>query len=239
MIRESASTIGERIRLLLFRHDMTQAGLAQKVGVSQSAISQMISGKNHPSSDLIAAISREFDVNINWLLLGEGAMYKSEMGGGLKAVTVDSAGRPNIVLVPVKAQAGYALERLQPEYLSELPAFQLPLARLRQGEYRAFEIDGDSMEPTLMPGDVVVCSALEDPRWVRDRALYVFVLDDDVLVKRAFKNHSRPDRLTLVSDNEYYPPYEFAYAELREVWRVEARITFDLPTPASAKKRSV
>ncbi len=229
---EHIQSIGDRMRILLHKHRMTQSELAQKIGVSQSAISQMISGKNQPSSELLTSIAREFNLNCNWLMMGEGTMYKSDFGAGApKVVTVGLDGRPNILLVPVKAQAGYALERLQADYLSELPAFHLPLPRLRQGEYRAFEVDGDSMEPTLVQNDVVVCSALEDSRWVRDRALYVFVLENDVLIKRALKDRSRPDTIILMSDNEFYPPYEYTLPEIKEVWRVEARVTFDLPAP--------
>lgn len=236
---EHVQNIGDRMRILLHKKRMTQSELAQKIGVSQSAISQMISGKNQPSFELITAISRELDVNCNWLMMGEGPMYKSDSGGGApKVVSVDADGRPNILLVPAKAQAGYALERLQTGYLSKLPAFHLPLPRLKQGEYRAFEVDGDSMEPTLVQNDVVVCSALDDPRWVRDRFLYVFVLESDVLVKRALKDRARPETLTLVSDNENFLPNECSISEIKEMWRVEARVTFDLPTPPAKPPRT-
>jgi phage repressor protein C with HTH and peptisase S24 domain len=238
-IMDGGQSIGDRMRILMMRHGMKQAMLAGRLNVSQSAISQVLSGKNQPSAEMLTALSREFNVNCNWLMLGEGGMYKEESAGGgtPKVVTVNPDGRPNIVLVPVKAQAGYALERLSPEYLRELPAFNLPFTQLKRGEYRAFEIDGDSMEPTLVQNDVVVCSPVENPRHVRDRQLYVFVLEGDVLVKRVLKDRSRPEVLILQSDNDFYPPYEYGLEEIKEIWKVEARVTFDLPAPTPKNPR--
>lgn len=57
--------------------------------------------------------------------------------------TVDKTGRDNIVLVPIKAQAGYLQGAQQPEYIEHLPTFWLP--GLNHGTYRAFEVSGYSM----------------------------------------------------------------------------------------------
>src|SRR3546814_14975382 len=61
------------------------------------------------------------------------------------SITVDANDRENIELVPVKASAGYLNGYADPEYISELPRFNLPM--FKQGSYRAFELKGDSMIP--------------------------------------------------------------------------------------------
>lgn len=146
-------------------------------------------------------------------------------------ITVDAKDNPNIVLVPVKAQAGYALGRVEPEFIQDLPTFSLPDARFRNGTFRAFEISGDSMEPTLFGGDIVVCRHVQDWRWLRDNELYVVVMREDVLVKRV-RNRIREQLLVeLISDNRFYPPLPVPAEEVLEIWQVAARLTLHLPAP--------
>ena len=64
-----------------------------------------------------------------------------------------AGGRPDIPFVPVKAAAGYLNGYADPEYIDELNTFTLPM--LSGGNYRAFEIMGDSMLPTPS-GSVIV-----------------------------------------------------------------------------------
>jgi phage repressor protein C with HTH and peptisase S24 domain len=146
-------------------------------------------------------------------------------------ITVDQDNEPNIVLVPVKAQAGYAAGRVQAEFMQDLPTFTLPDPRFRNGTFRAFEVDGDSMEPTLYGNDIVVCRYIQDWRWLREMELYVIVMHEDVLVKRV-RNRVREDQtLQLVSDNTFYPPMTIPVQEIQEVWQVHARLTLHLPAP--------
>ena len=71
-------------------------------------------------------------------------------------VTVDEAGEENIVMVDTKAAAGYPTRFLEPEYYKELPAFKLPGSDYRNGTFRCFQVEGDSMTDSLQNGDFVV-----------------------------------------------------------------------------------
>ena len=62
-------------------------------------------------------------------------------------VTIDTQGHENIVLVPIKARAGYLSGYADPGYIQKLPAYRLP--GLNYGTYRLFEVEGLSMYPTL------------------------------------------------------------------------------------------
>lgn len=146
-------------------------------------------------------------------------------------ITVDETNEPNIVLVPVKAQAGYADGRVSTEYMRELPAFSLPDDRFRNGTFRAFEVAGDSMEPTLLGSDIVISRQIQDWRWLRDHELFVVVMNEDVLVKRIRNRLGSEGTLELISDNTFYPPLTIPYPEVREIWQVFARLTLHLPAP--------
>lgn len=239
----SLSSPYARVTELRKRAGLTQKAFADRLQVSQAYVSSLEKGKRELSRNMIDQLVEVFGVTPNWLLgEAESADTRTALAPDtflegkrerVVSVTVDAANEPAVVLVPVKAQAGYALNRVEPTYLNELPTLQLPDQRFRNGTFRAFEIAGDSMDPTLYGGDVVVCSYVQDWRWLRDMELYVVVMREDVLVKRV-RNHLRQDgTLELVSDNRFYPPFHVPADEVLEVWQVFARLTFHLPAPRS------
>lgn len=225
-----------RLKELLFRLQLNQQAFAERLGVSQSAVSQVLRDKTKLSFDTLQKIAEVYGVNLNWLVAGQGSMFPQAAAadtGGILAVTVDAQDEPNIVMVPVKAQAGYVAQRLEPTYLQQLPAFNLPLERFRQGTYRGFEVEGDSMEPTLFQGDLLICSYVEQVNYLRDMHLYVFVTAGDVLVKRPRNLLRSHGYLELLSDNSFYPPIQLVPDDLREVWQVYARLTLQFRAPGS------
>lgn len=62
--------LGARIKELRTERGWKQQELAERVGATQSAISQIESGDKQPSFDLIRALCRAFEIPV-WSLLGE------------------------------------------------------------------------------------------------------------------------------------------------------------------------
>ncbi len=69
--------LSERIKLARKKAGLTQSGLAESVGIAQTAISQLESGKTLRSSYLIQ-IAQACGVNSAWLASGEGEMHSPE-----------------------------------------------------------------------------------------------------------------------------------------------------------------
>ncbi|HEY0287175.1 MAG TPA: helix-turn-helix transcriptional regulator [Pseudomonas sp.] len=69
--------LSERIKLARKKANLTQSQLAESVGIAQTAISQLESGKTLRSSYLIQ-IARSCKVNSVWLASGEGEMNLTE-----------------------------------------------------------------------------------------------------------------------------------------------------------------
>ncbi len=245
------SSIYDRIIHVRKEAKLTQKEFADRLGVSQAYISSIEKGKRQVSRNVFDAIVDTFKVSAGWLHSGVEAEGREAVQASSQVVrlqeissqritgererilpiTVDTQNEPNIVLVPVKAQAGYAEQRVEPTFMSELPSFSLPDSRFLSGTFRAFEVDGDSMEPTLFGSDTVVCKYVQDWRWLRELELFVVVMKDDVFIKR-LRNHSNTrGTLELISDNDFYPPMEVPVNQIMEVWQVAARITLHLPAP--------
>ena len=70
-----------------------------------------------------------------------------------------------IVYVPISAQAGYSKRYKEPIYLNTLETAYLPGTRYRGEKYRIFEVDGDSMIPTLKDGQKVIAALVDADDW--------------------------------------------------------------------------
>ena len=128
------------------------------------------------------------------------------------------------MLVPERAMAGYALEHQDREFLDNLQRFSIPGL---DGELLAFEINGDSMLPTITNGDVVVCEPVERGTPLRDNHVYVIVTDT-VVAKRIqqVREGNEVARLRLISDNDdVYKPYDVELEEVRQILKVKCRLT--------------
>ena len=65
----------ERIYQIMQRENMTQREFAQALGISPSSLSSIFNGHTSPTNYTVQAIHRQFpDINIAWLMFGEGEM---------------------------------------------------------------------------------------------------------------------------------------------------------------------
>ncbi len=80
--------LSERIKLARRNANLTQSELAQRVGIAQTAISQLESGKTLRSSYLIQ-IAQECGVNSLWLQTGDGEMHSAEDKNALWRAAAD------------------------------------------------------------------------------------------------------------------------------------------------------
>ena len=134
-----------------------------------------------------------------------------------------SAERNLIHFVPVKAAAGYLANYADSEFIDELNTFTLPM--LSGGNYRAFEIIGDSMLPTPS-GSIIVCEKIEDLNDVKNDQPYIVVSrNEGIVYKRVEKNNRYKNKLTLVSDNPQYQPYQINTEDVAELWHAQMVIS--------------
>ena len=95
-----------------------------------------------------------------------------------------------------------------------------------------FEVDGDSMEPTLFSGDVILASMLPHEDWndVKNFCVYVILTTDQLLVKRIYRKNE--NEWILISDNEEaYPQMPLAVDKIQQVWTFRRHIRSRLPAP--------
>ena len=213
------SRISENIRALRKTLGMTQDQFARELNIKRSLIGAYEEGRAEPRIDLLCQMAELGNITVE-VLAGRQAP-------GGNARSLDAPPGNTIELVPVKAAAGYMSGYADPEFVNELPRFSLPV--LSHGNYRAFEISGDSMLP-LESGTIVVGEYVHDLNGIRNGKTYVLVTrNEGVVYKRVFNYVSESGKLFLVSDNRQYAPYQIDAGEVIEIWSARAYISLNFP----------
>ncbi|WP_236980662.1 S24 family peptidase [Membranihabitans maritimus] len=199
-------------------------------------LNKVLKGDRDIPMEAMRSAIEVFNINPVYLYTGKGKMVIEEDTDEFRLLTIvtDNSNNEKIVHVPVPAQAGYAAETIQPDFVSELPAYSLPGYDFQYGTFRSFDVNGDSMVPYLLPGDKVVCRFVEPREWgtaIKDHHVYVIVSRGAVVIKRVVNNLARHRHLLLISDNDEYQPYRLNINDLREIWYVKTKISvFDHST---------
>ncbi len=235
--------IKSNIRYLRKQKGLTQEGLAKAINVTRSVIGAYEEGRAEPKIKTMESMANFFGITLDQLITQDlaevaGAHIRERdrdidqsdyTGRKLRvlSITLDSKDRENIELVPEKAAAGYQAGYADPEYLEDLPRFQLPI--LPPGTYRAFEITGDSMLP-LLPGTVIIGEYVDNWENIKDGNCYIIVSEQDGIVyKRINSRIQNEGKLYLHSDNTLYPPYSGPVGDVLEIWRAKAYISMEFP----------
>lgn len=220
--------ISQKLKTIRKDLALTQGGLAEKLGVTRSSIGAYEEGRATPNYQFLINLSSLAGISVDEIIRGASSSIKA----------VKRSDEEGIPLVPVKAAAGYQKGFPDEEYVKELPHFTLPI--LGKGNFRAFEIMGDSMLP-LVSGTIVIGEKLERLNDLKDGQTYVLVTrQDGIVYKRVFNYVRENGVLFLVSDNEKYKPYSIDPMEIHEAWAAKAYISIEFPEtdiPSKAKLR--
>lgn len=233
------------IKFLRTRKKLTQDQLSVALEIKRSTLNNYENGISGPSIQSLILLSDYFHVAIDTLLrvdlakLRESQLYELEHGQDVflkgsnirvMATTVDRMNRDNIELVSEKAKAGYTNGFADPEYISELPVFQLPFLSSER-KYRTFQISGDSMLP-IPDGAWVTGEFVQDWNSIKDGEFYVVLTLNEGLVFKQLKNDlTEHGCFQMISLNKAYEPYELAASEIREIWKFVHYISRDVAEP--------
>ncbi|NOY37437.1 MAG: LexA family transcriptional regulator [Chlorobi bacterium] len=234
------------IKFLRKRRGRTQDDVAFALGMKRPTLSGYENGIAEPGMDALVAFSGYYRIAIDTLIrvdisaLSESQLSQLERGAdvyikGSKlrvlATTVNPENEENIELVSEKAKAGYRTGYADPEFISHLPAFQLPFLSPDR-KYRTFQIKGDSMLP-IPDGSWVTGEFLQD--WntlVNGQAYVIFTLDDGIVFKIVENLMKKHGVLRLYSLNPVYEPYDVPVQDIREIWKFVHYISAEIPEPA-------
>jgi transcriptional regulator with XRE-family HTH domain len=213
------SIAGKNLKYLRKLRGWTQEEFAAKLKIKRSLLGAYEEQRAEPRIDVLETVGDIFKLSLDELLRKDLNEPKGSSYLAKRRAQKLAAASNEIQLVPVKAAAGYLAGYGDPEFLDELNTFTLPM--LAPGNYRAFEIVGDSMLPTPS-GSVIVGERVSNPEDVKNNQTYIVVSKNEGIVyKRIMKNNKVRNKITLVSDNTAYQPYQVNAEDVIEFWRAE------------------
>lgn len=215
---------------------LTQGDFALKIGINRPKVGSYEEGRAEPNLVTLQNISHFFKVKLDDLIEKDLSqvkrLNKKDFEGNdlrILPIVVNHEQTERISMVPVKAAAGYLNGYSDPEFIEDLPNFNLPINEFSQGTYRAFQIKGDSMLP-IQSGSYVLAEYVENWNWIKDNHCYIVVSKDEgVVYKRVINLLQESKQLELHSDNTVYEPYLISGNDVVEVWQAKAFLSFDLP----------
>lgn len=238
------------IKFLRKRKKRTQDEVAEVLKMKRSTLSGYENEVATPGVVALIQFSDYYGISVDTLLkvdltqLSGYQMYMLEHGEdvylkGSKirvlATTVDKNDKDNIELVPEKAKAGYTRGFYDPEYISELPRYQLPFLPADR-KFRTFQISGDSMLP-IPEGAWITGEFIQDWLGISNGEACVVLTLDEGIVFKLVENHIREEgKLRLISLNPFFDPYWVHITEVREVWRFVNYTSSELPAASVTRE---
>ena len=235
----SKNHLPQNLKILRKRKGWSQDELAQRFGLSRSALSAYEIGSAEPGIATLIRLSEDFSLPIDDLIkrdlsglsasdldaLARGA-NSDITGKNLRVLTttINEQDEELIALVPERAKAGYTGGYGDPDFLSELPHIKLPFLS-KNKTYRAFHIQGDSMPP-IQDGAIVVGAYVDDWSSIKDNQRYIVVSrHEGIVLKYISGDWQKSGSFILSSSNPTYAPYPLAVRDVIEIWRFSHHIS--------------
>lgn len=207
------TTLAQRLKSARQIAGLTQNELGKIVGVSQAAIQKIETGRALTSTRLIE-IAKALNVSPEWLSNGneEPMNQKSELSVKIElASDVSNANRYRVEVLDVEASAGKGVIVID-DFIETITSIEYSLEeakRLFGGRpahtIKMITVRGDSMAETFEPRDQIFVDITTN--FFDGDGIYVFVLDNQLYIKRLQKQYKR---LAVISDN---PRYETWYLD--------------------------
>lgn len=202
--------------------------VANKIGASTSLVSEIRRGKTFLLPHFAQKFIEIFNINKEWLLEGRGnnVFILSGNVSNVHPVEVENSDWIEVPFVPLHARASFA-ETYFDSNVNEVETIKI---RKRPGikyeKAKIFEVDGDSMEPTLVSGEQVLCEIIDPANWKFTTGVVVVAFGNMVVIKRIKDNELANGKLVLWSDNELGGKITLSNEteEIRRIYKVKYSI---------------
>lgn len=218
------SNTAERLRDLMGKRGLKQVDLlcltkpfCDELGVkmNKSDISQYVNGKVDPQQEKLFVLAAALDVSEGWLM-GYDVPMKRISDADRFAVFADDFNRKNFpeteqTRIPIlgRVAAGIPINAVE----EILGWEELPPYTANKDKYFGLRIKGDSMEPNISNGDVVI---VKEQDVAEDGQIVIALINGDDATCKRLKIYES-GTIALMSDNPAYPPMYFNNTEIDNV----------------------
>lgn len=205
-------TTSERLKQIMQDRSLRQVDILEKckpysekygIKLAKNDLSQYVSGKVVPGQDKLSILAMGLNVDETWLM-GYDVPLK-----GTPSINKENGSAPPL-RIPVlgRVAAGVPINMVEDVVDWE----ELPADMARHGEYFGLVIHGDSMEPKMSEGDVIIVRQQAD---IESGQIGIITVNgDDATCKRIMKY---ADGIMLLSTNPKYPPMQYTSKEMKDL----------------------
>ena len=186
--------IGQRIKDLRKKSKYSQSYVAEKLYISQSAYSLIENSQNGIVTEHIIKLSRLYEVTTDFILKGDKMLIRINYSNGF------------MPLVKREAHAGFLKNFHEENSYDEYEWYRIP-GYNPSLEQKLFEVEGESMAPTILPGDIVICQPQNNIDNILDGSLILFITNNSIFIKRV-RIANEKEYLLLEGDNAEILPAE-------------------------------
>ena len=190
---ELAKTIGRNITKRLIEKDKTQQDMCNDLGWKKGTVSAWVNGTRMPKMDKIDIMCKYFGCERDDLLFDAREMKM------MRSVSIP---------VYARVAAGIPLEASEEIVDRE----EIPKKWTEFGEYYGLRIRGDSMQPRIEEGDVVI---VRKQSTADDGQTVIAIVNGNDAVCKKLKVYK--DGIALVSNNPIYPPMYFSTSDTQDI----------------------
>lgn len=197
--------VGENIKAMRKQARFTQAELAEKLSVHQTAVSQWEKGRTLPDLWSLSRLAAIFDTAVDEVLRGDAVA--ADKPDEYKLMKQEL--RERLCRIPIlgSVQAGVPISAIQDitgsVALSEEHSEDAH-------EYFALRVRGDSMEPRLLEDDIVIVRQQQD---ADNGDIVVALIEGEATVKKLKKQE---DGILLIPFNNCYEPFFYGREEIAQ-----------------------
>lgn len=234
----------KNIKFLRERKKIVQENLAGELSMTRSKLNALESGQTKaPQPEDYIRFSEYFKISVDSLLkvdlgkIGELRLRQLEAGndvyirgGNLRvlAISTDQHNRENVTVVTKKGQAGYFEGYNDPEYIGQLPTFNMPTLPENR-TCRMFPIEGKSMQP--FPEKMyVIADYVSDWTLLKEGELCVVVLKSvQQILFKSVRLGKESGTYVLHSYNRDFQEVVVKAEDILEIWKYRSYLTEIIP----------
>lgn len=182
----------------------------------------------------LKTISLQFpELNTAWLLTGEGEMLREITEAKPLGTAVSSNDlATELPYIPVAAMASFidTFYDYPDDYIPDTyPVIPREGEKLSAKEYAVFEVNGESMLPSLRPRSLILAKLIPEARWEYAEGVVVVIYNKSIIVKRVKENRLFKDNTLLVSsDNPTTEDLPIERHDIRAIYKAKRIISSEI-----------
>lgn len=190
--------ISERLKTAMQAAGLSQAELARRCGVKPPSVNGWLSGKaKFLRGENLLAAAQALGISQHWLATGKGEMKPAAPLQGKPVLPIDEESENDDIYrvrkVQIKLQAGICGFEISQENEDDSPIYfrkdWMQARGFKHENLIAITIRGDSMEPGLYEGDVVVINTAD--KTPVDGEVFAINYEGEAIVKRLIRDSGK------------------------------------------------